>query len=44
MGAEIVDRFGPPPPEVGLLMKLVQIKALVPHAPMSRSSRPARRA
>ncbi len=28
MGAEIVDRFGPPPPEVGLLMKLVQIKAL----------------
>jgi transcription-repair coupling factor (superfamily II helicase) len=28
MGAEIVDRFGPPPPEVGLLMKLVIIKAL----------------
>ena len=28
MGAEIVDRFGPPPPEVGLLLKLVQIKAL----------------
>jgi transcription-repair coupling factor (superfamily II helicase) len=28
MGAEIVDRFGPPPLEVGLLMKLVQIKAL----------------
>ena len=28
MGAEIVDRFGPPPPEVGLLMKLVLIKAL----------------
>ncbi len=28
MGAEIVDRFGPPPPEVGLLMKLVAIKAL----------------
>ena len=28
MGAEIVDRFGPPPPEVGLLMKLVVIKAL----------------
>ena len=28
MGAEIVDRFGPPPPEVGLLMKLVRIKAL----------------
>ena len=28
MGAEIVDRFGPPPPEVGLLMKLVTIKAL----------------
>jgi transcription-repair coupling factor (superfamily II helicase) len=26
--AEIVDRFGPPPPEVGLLMKLVLIKAL----------------
>ena len=28
MGAEIVDRFGPPPPEVGLLLKLVPIKAL----------------
>ena len=28
MGAEIVDRFGPPPPEVGLLMRLVLIKAL----------------
>jgi transcription-repair coupling factor (superfamily II helicase) len=28
MGAEIVDRFGPPPAEVGLLMKLVVIKAL----------------
>ena len=28
MGAEIVDRFGPPPPEVGLLMKLVLVKAL----------------
>jgi transcription-repair coupling factor (superfamily II helicase) len=28
MGAEIVDRFGPPPAEVDLLMKLVQIKAL----------------
>ncbi len=28
IGAEIVDRFGPPPPEVGLLMKLVLIKAL----------------
>ena len=28
MGAEIVDRFGSPPPEVDLLMKLVQIKAL----------------
>ena len=28
MGAEIVDRFGPPPPEVGLLMRLVTIKAL----------------
>jgi transcription-repair coupling factor (superfamily II helicase) len=28
MGAEIVDRFGPPPPEVGLLLSLVQIKAL----------------
>src|SRR5947209_10267259 len=28
MGAEIVDRFGPPPPEVGLLLKLVLIKAL----------------
>jgi len=28
MGAEIVDRFGPTPPEVGLLLKLVTIKAL----------------
>jgi len=28
MGAEIVDRFGPPPPEVALLLKLVTIKAL----------------
>jgi transcription-repair coupling factor (superfamily II helicase) len=28
MGAEIVDRFGTMPPEVGLLMKLVTIKAL----------------
>src|ERR1700728_3237033 len=28
MGAEIVDRFGPTPPEVALLMKLVRIKAL----------------
>jgi len=28
MGAEIVDRFGPPPPEGDLLMKLVTIKAL----------------
>ena len=28
MGAEIVDRFGPPPREVGLLTKLVIIKAL----------------
>ena len=28
MGAEIIDRFGPPPAEVGLLLKLVQIKAL----------------
>jgi len=28
MGAEIVDRFGPPPPEVALLIKLVSIKAL----------------
>jgi transcription-repair coupling factor (superfamily II helicase) len=28
MGAEIVDRFGPMPGEVGLLMKLVRIKAL----------------
>jgi transcription-repair coupling factor (superfamily II helicase) len=28
MGAEIVDRFGPPPPEVGLLLQLVTIKAL----------------
>ena len=28
MGAEIVDRFGPLPPEVELLMKLVAIKAL----------------
>ena len=28
MGAEIIDRFGPPPAEVGLLLRLVQIKAL----------------
>jgi len=28
MGAEIVDRFGPPPAEVGLLMSLVSVKAL----------------
>ena len=28
MGVEIVDRFGQPPPEVGLLLSLVQIKAL----------------
>ncbi len=28
MGAEVVDRFGPPPNEVGLLLKLVTIKAL----------------
>jgi len=28
VGAEIVDRFGPPPPEVDLLLKLVRIKAL----------------
>ena len=28
MGAEIVDRFGPPPGEVDLLLKLVRIKAL----------------
>ncbi|MBV8664168.1 MAG: transcription-repair coupling factor, partial [Hyphomicrobiales bacterium] len=28
MGAEIVDRFGAPPPEVELLLKLVTIKAL----------------
>jgi transcription-repair coupling factor (superfamily II helicase) len=28
MGAEIVDRFGPAPPEVDLLLKLVRIKAL----------------
>jgi transcription-repair coupling factor (superfamily II helicase) len=28
MGAEIVDRFGPPPPEVALLLRLVTIKAL----------------
>ncbi len=28
MGAEIVDRFGPPPDEVDLLLKLVRIKSL----------------
>ena len=28
MGAEIHDRFGPPPPEVDMLMRLVKIKAL----------------
>ena len=30
MGAEIVDRFGPPPPEVGLLMKLVHDQGALP--------------
>ena len=30
MGAEIVDRFGPPPPEVGLLMKLVLDQGALP--------------
>ena len=39
MGAEIVDRFGPPPPEVGLLMKLVLVKALC----RKRECREARR-
>ena len=43
MGAEIVDRFGPPPPEVALLIKLVTIKAFA-GAPMSKSSTPARKA
>ena len=28
MGAEIIDRFGPPPDEVDLLLKLVRIKVL----------------
>ncbi len=32
MGAEIVDRFGPPPPEVDLLLRLVRIKALCRHS------------
>jgi transcription-repair coupling factor (superfamily II helicase) len=27
IGVEIIDRFRPPPPEVGLLLKLVTIKA-----------------
>jgi transcription-repair coupling factor (superfamily II helicase) len=36
MGAEIVDRFGPPPREVALLMKLVMIKALCRRANVER--------
>ena len=39
MGAEIVDRFGPPPPEVDLLLKLVRDQGALP----SRACRKARR-
>ena len=42
MGAEIIDCFGPPPPEVGLSMKLVTIKALCRKANVARLE-PARR-
>jgi transcription-repair coupling factor (superfamily II helicase) len=42
MGAEIVDRFGPPPPEVGLLMKLVLIKALCRRANVEKLDAGAR--
>ena len=42
MGAEIIDCFGPPPPEVGLSMKLVTIKAHGRKAKVDRLE-PARR-
>jgi len=42
MGAEIVDRFGPTPPEVGLLMSLVQIKALCRRANVEKLDAGAR--
>jgi transcription-repair coupling factor (superfamily II helicase) len=42
MGAEIVDRFGPPPPEVDLLLKLVRIKALCRRAHVEKLDAGAR--
>ena len=42
MGAEIVDRFGPPPPEVDLLLKLVRIKALCRRANVEKLDAGAR--
>ena len=42
MGAEIVDRFGPPPPEVALLLKLVTIKVLCRRANVEKLEAGAR--
>jgi len=42
MGAEIVDRFGPPPDEVELLLKLVRIKALCRRANVEKLDAGAR--
>ncbi len=42
MGAEIVDRFGDPPPEVDLLLKLVGIKALCRRAHVEKLDAGAR--
>jgi len=42
MGAEIHDRFGPPPPEVDLLLKLVRIKALCRRAHVEKLDAGAR--
>ena len=39
MGAEIVDRFGPPPPEVGLLMKLVAHQGALPQGECRKARR-----
>ena len=44
MGAEIVDRFGPPPAEVDLLVEAGADQGACAGAPMSRSSTPAPRA
>ncbi len=42
MGAEIVDRFGPPPDEVDLLLKLVRIKVLCRRANVEKLDAGAR--